>query len=187
MKTKLRNGLRKPVLWELLRSWDWVNANQIHINRILNIFLRYENIRRLWMNEWWPFIPIHTDICGRAGKKLHWSVMLLTKITRILFECMYMFNDGLYNCWISLITYITFIKRLDPKIVLSLIRQIMRLMNKVPPQSTKTTKSEHVVGQCSAPLLTHQNWGFKQNAVIPARQKLCYYNQCQYISGGILK
>ena len=41
---------------------------------------------------------------------------------------------------------ITFIKRLDPKIVLPHICQILRLMNKTPPQSIMPTGSEHVVG-----------------------------------------
>ena len=46
---------------------------------------------------------------------------------------------------------ITFIKRLDPKIVLPHRCQILRLMNKTPPQSTMPTGSEQVVGPRDAP------------------------------------
>ena len=46
---------------------------------------------------------------------------------------------------------ITFIKRLDPKIVLPHICQILRLMNKTPPQSIMFTGLEHVVGLRNAP------------------------------------
>ena len=34
------------------------------------------------MNEW-PFISIHTNMCKYTGKELPWSIMLVTRFTRV--------------------------------------------------------------------------------------------------------
>ena len=63
-----------------------------------------------------------------------------------------MLNGSLDNCRVSLMTDITFIKRLDPEIVLPHICQILRLKNKTPPQSTMATESENIVDPRNVPL-----------------------------------
>ena len=59
---------------------------------------------------------------------------------------------------------------LDAKNVLPDRCQILRIMNKRPPQSTMHTKSEHFVGPSDAPIVTHQNCGLttERSPRIPA-------------------
>ena len=113
----------------------------------------------LHVNEW-PAIPIHTDMCDHTGKEPHWSVILITRFTRIspwmyfsfnvfLLECMHIFNDSLDTTvgshWQQIV--ISFIKRLDLKIVLPHRCQILRYMNTIPtPLSSIIIGSDHVVG-----------------------------------------
>ena len=58
----------------------------------------YNFYNQFWANEW-PFIPIHMSLCERTGKELPWSVMLVTRFTRVT---PWMFNDGFDNLRIAL-------------------------------------------------------------------------------------
>ena len=85
-----------------------------------------ETKKLFWIND---HLSLFT--CERTGKELHGSVMLITRYTRVN-PWMYSYvwrqiTDG-YHWWKI---GITFIKRLDPKILLPHRYQIMRLMNKI--------------------------------------------------------
>ena len=69
---------------------------------------------------------------------------------------------------------ITFIKHIDPKIVLPHRCRILRFMHKTPPQSTMPTGLEHVVGPRHAPFNSLELCIERRTPHIPVRYLLGY-------------
>ena len=113
------------------------------------------------MNEW-PFLNLSLFTCVNAQRE--------TTLKRNVYKVICLDNyDSLHN-W-----HVSFYDRKILPLLTALIRRsccdtyakILGLANKTPPQSTMLTGSEHVVGPCNAPLLTHQNYVL--NADCPPR------------------